>query len=83
MDVVHEVPEAKAAPSTSTWLEARRRLNTIDDRLARDLVRLHSDCGTGRGACDQDEAPSERLSTWGCETTATIAQHFNIRFPDC
>lgn len=81
MDVVHDVQEA-TAPSASTWVEARRRLNTIDDRLARDLIRLHGDCGTGQGECDQVETPNERFGTWGCATTATIAHHFNIQFPD-
>lgn len=80
IDVVHEVPEATPR-SASNWVEAARRLNTIEDRLARDLLELHQDCGTGNGECDSGEEFYEQLHSWGCETTARIAHHFNVEYP--
>lgn len=51
MDVVHEVPEDKPVP-VARWVESMRRLNAIQDPLARRLVALHRDCGSGSGVCD-------------------------------
>lgn len=82
MDVVHEVNDAPA--SRSQWVEAMRRLNAIDDPLARKIVALHRDCGSGSGVCDDvDEAPyaPEDRAGWGCETMQIVAEHFNIRYP--
>ena len=84
MDVVHEVPENKPVP-VARWVESMRRLNAIKDPLARRLLALHQECGSGSGVCDSsgDEpvAISER-SGWGCQTTETIADHFNIEYPE-
>ncbi|MFI7588732.1 hypothetical protein ACIB24_16810 [Spongisporangium articulatum] len=80
MDVVHEVD---APPSRSTWVEAMRRLNRIEDPLARRLVRLHIDCGSGVGECDDvEEYDGESVPVgWGCETMEIIAGHFGVQYP--
>lgn len=78
-DVVHEVPE----PGTrDTWIEAMRRLNAIGDPLARDLIKLHQDCGSGVGECDSvDDIGDPNYDYWGCSTLATIAKHHRIDYP--
>lgn len=81
VDVVHEVDDS---PGTeSQWIESMRRLNTIQDPLSRRVLALHQDCGSGSGVCDSDEGDamswSERRD-WGCETTATIAEHFAVEY---
>lgn len=76
MDVVHEIEEGSG--SSFNWVEAMRRLNAIDDPLARKILALHRDCGSGTGECDsRDGELGERLG-WGCETTALIAEHFAV-----
>jgi hypothetical protein len=81
MDVVHEVDD-RPAP-VSLWLDAMRRLNAIDDPLARRILALHRDCGSGTGECDSglDELPMATRADWGCGTTAVIATHFGIAYP--
>lgn len=81
VDVAHEVDHS---PMTQAhWLESRRRLNPITDALARKIIHLHRDCGSGTGECDSvDDFDSDsRQPNWGCETTALVAAHFNIDFP--
>lgn len=83
MDVVHEVEETAPA-SASRWVEAMRRLNGIDDALARRLLALHRDCGSGSGVCDDldaDPEPITHCTGWGCETTALIADHYGVEYP--
>jgi hypothetical protein len=60
-----------------------RRLNAIDDPLARRIVALHRDCGSGTGACDSglEEMPLAVRADWLCETTAVIATHFGVAHP--
>lgn len=48
MDVVHEIDDAEPV-DPHQWVEAMRRLNSIDDPLARKIVALHRDCGSGDG----------------------------------
>lgn len=82
MDVLHEVDDSPAP--VSRWVDAMRRLNTINDPLARKLLALHRDCGSGTGSCDSldDEAnPMDRRPNWGCETTELIADHFGVEYP--
>ena len=82
MDVVYEVDDSPAP--VSRWVDAMRRLNTINDPLARKLLALHRDCGAGTGVCDSlddDPDPMDRRSTWGCETTGLIADHFGVEYP--
>jgi hypothetical protein len=81
MDVVHEAEDATPTP-VARWVHAMRRLNAIDDPLARKLVRLHLDCGSGTGECDagDDRVPMDRRD-WGCATTALIAEHFAVEYP--
>jgi len=82
MDVVHEVDDSTAP--VSRWVDAMRRLNTINDPLARKLLTLHRDCGSGTGVCDSldDEPdPMNRRTSWGCETTQIIADHFDVDYP--
>jgi hypothetical protein len=82
MDVVHDAPERTPAPVVR-WVDAMRRLNNINDPLARQLLALHRDCGSGQGECDSDDDPvpiAERRD-WGCATTALIADHFGIEYP--
>jgi hypothetical protein len=81
MDVVHEIDDGP--PSAARWVDAMRRLNAINDPLARRILALHRDCGSGRGECDSeldDVAPADR-SDWGCDTTALIAAHYGVEFP--
>lgn len=78
MDVVHEVDDSTAP--VSRWVEAMRRLNTINDPLARKLLTR----GSGTGVCDSldDEPdPMNRRASWGCETTQIIADHFDVDYP--
>lgn len=82
MDVVHELDDSPAP--VSRWVDAMRRLNAIDDPLARKLLALHRDCGSGSGVCDSvddDPEPMQSRSGWGCETTEIIAVHFGIEYP--
>lgn len=47
MDVVHEFDD-RSTP-VSRWVGAMRLLNSIDDPLARRVLALHRDCGSGGG----------------------------------
>lgn len=81
MDVVHDVEDP---PSRSRWVEAMRRLNAIDDPLARKVLALHRECGSGTGPCDDtddDPLPSAERTTWGCATTEIVASHFGVVHP--
>lgn len=81
MDVVHEVEEP--VPVTR-WVEALRRLNGIRDPLARQILALHRDCGSGSGVCDGCDSGSTPISGrthWGCETIEVVAQHFGVEYP--
>lgn len=82
--IVDEVMPSSTKASTAEWLEAQRRLNRINDPLARKILALHRQCGSGVGACDplRDElVPEPRTSGWGCETIETIALHFHVDYP--
>ena len=84
MDVVHEVPKDKPVP-VDRWVESMRRLNAVQDPLARRLVALHRDCGSGSGVCDgldPESVPISKRSGWGCETIETIAQHFEVQYSE-
>lgn len=84
LDVVHEVPEDKPVP-VARWVESMRRLNGIQDPLARQLVALHRQCGSGSGVCDGLDSESVAITErdgWGCETIETIAQHFRVQYPE-
>jgi hypothetical protein len=78
LDVVHDVRQDKPVP-VPRWIEAMRRLNAIRDPLARQILVLDRECGSGTGACDNadDVVPeiADRLR-WGCETTEVIAASF-------
>lgn len=83
MDVVYEVPEDKPVP-VARWVESMRRLNGINDPLARRLLALHRDCGSGSGVCDSVDEEFVAIvnrSGWGCETTELIADHFGVEYP--
>lgn len=82
MDVVYEVDDDKPVP-VARWVDAMRRLNTINDSLARELVALHRNCGSGNGVCDAlgERLPIAERRDWGCGTTALIAQHFGVEYP--
>lgn len=83
MDVVHEVLEDGPVP-VARWVESMQRLNSIGDPLARQILRLHRDCGSGTGECDgadNDPVPIANRSGWGCETTQLIADHFRVEYP--
>jgi hypothetical protein len=83
MDVVHELPDTRPVPVTR-WVEAMRRLNGIREPLARQLLALHRDCGSGSGVCDSADGElisiSDRVG-WGCGTTELIAHHFGVEYP--
>ena len=80
-DVVHEIDD-RPAP-VARWVDAMRRLNAIDDPLARKILALHRDCGSGAGECDSGlgRVPMAKRSEWGCETTAVVAAHFGVEYP--
>ena len=82
MDIVHNAPDRTPVP-VARWVDAMRRLNAINDPLARQLLALHRDCGTGHGECDSDDdsVPMTERRAWGCETTTLIAHHFGIEYP--
>ena len=82
MDVVHDAPARTTAP-VARWVEAMRRLNGVNEPLARQLLALHRDCGSGSGECDSDRnsTPMSHRRGWGCETTTLIAHHFGIEYP--
>ncbi|MFC7594382.1 hypothetical protein ACFQU3_03615 [Terrabacter sp. GCM10028922] len=68
MDMLHEIEEF----SRSRWpvgSKAMRRLNGIHDPLARQILAIHRECGSGSGVCDEHE------------TTEVIAQHFGVENP--
>lgn len=54
------------------------------DPLAQKLIALHRACGSGSGECDsgQDPVPVSARHDWGCETTALIAEHFEVEYPE-
>ena len=84
MDVVHEIREDAPVPVTR-WVEAMRRLNSISDPLARQLLKLHQNCGSGDGECDDsddDFVAIAQRADWGCETTEIIAAHFSVEYPE-
>ena len=60
-----------------------RRLNAVEDPLARRILALHRDCGSGTGECDSglDDMPMAMRADWGCETTAVVATHFGVAYP--
>ena len=81
VDVVHEIDDRPG--SLSEWLNALRRLNAINDPLARSIVALHRDCGSGEGEFDSDldePVPIAERTSWGCETTSLIAAHYGIEY---
>lgn len=80
MDVVHEVHDTLVSPQQ--WAEAMRRLNSINDPLARRIVDLHRDCGTGTGPCDDVDGDDEQWPGWGCDTVEVVAEYYSIEFPD-
>lgn len=83
MDVVHEIAMHDRSQHMANWVEAMRRLNSIEDPLAREILALHRDCSDGIGNCDACEPENGvRVGlTWPCETTEAIARHFGIQHP--
>lgn len=81
MDVVYEIDDRPT--SVARWVDAMRRLNLINDPLARRILPLHRDCGSGYGPCDSgfEDEPIARRADWGCETTSAIAGHFGVDYP--
>lgn len=81
MDVAHEIDDWPTP--VVRWIDAMRRLNSISDPLARRVLALHRDCGSGSGTCDGgcDGVPIAKRVDWGCETTAVISHHFGIEYP--
>lgn len=80
MDVVHEIDDRPG--SAGEWVDAVRRLNAINDPLARSILALHRDCGSGNGECDSDSdpVPMPQRTDWGCQTTALIAANYGIEY---
>ncbi|WP_183098731.1 hypothetical protein [Nocardioides pelophilus] len=82
MDVVHELDDGPTP--VARWVSAMRLLNSIDDPLARKILAIHRDCGSGGGECDSmddESVPMNDRREWGCETTAVIAGHFGVEYP--
>jgi hypothetical protein len=80
MDVVHAVEESRT--TVARWAAAMRRLNAIDDPLARKVLALHRECGSGSGPCDTEDdlVRIADRGEWGCETTSVIASHFGVTY---
>lgn len=81
-DVVHEIDDQPTP--VARWVDAMRALNSINDALARRILTLHRDCGSGSGVCDSTDEVSDEMANrrdWGCETTALIAEHFGVEYP--
>ncbi len=83
MDVVHEIAMHHSSEHMATWVEAMRRLNAVEDPLARAILALHRDCSEGIGNCDACEPEDGETVglTWPCQTTDVIARHFGIEHP--
>lgn len=83
VDVVHEYALHDRSEHVAAWVQAMRRLNSIDDPLARKILALHRDCDDGIGNCDACESEDgERVGLiWPCETIMVIARHFGIEHP--
>jgi hypothetical protein len=79
MDVVHEIDDAPVP--AARWIEAMKRLNRIEDPLARKLIKLHEHCGSGSGQCDAGDDPIDQRRDWNCETIAVIADSFGVEYP--
>ena len=64
-DVVHEIDDSPAP--VSRWLDAMGRLIAINDPLARELLALHGDRGSGSGVCDSvvDDPASDPMKAGG------------------
>jgi hypothetical protein len=65
IDVVHEIDD-RPTP-VARWVDAMRRLNSIDDPLSRRILALHRDCGSGSGACDGGFDGGSSPASW-CTT---------------
>lgn len=82
MDIVYEVARRPEGSDVQAWAESMRRLNGIDDPLARKIVALHRDCGPGTGECGRDDDDQECVGLdWPCETLRVVADHFGIAHP--
>lgn len=82
MDVVHEVEVHSPAEHRRAWLEAMRRLNAVEDPLARRLIALHRDCGDGEYQCRAcGSADEEPFSRFPCETLELVAEHHGVSWP--
>ena len=82
MDVVHEVDDSPAP--VSRWVDAMRRLNAINDPLARKLLALHRDCGSGTGVCDASMTTPTRwiaARAGAARRPRLIADHFGVEYP--
>jgi hypothetical protein len=84
MDVAHEIVMHGRSQHMVTWVEPMRRLNGIEDPLARRILALHRYCNNGIGncdACEPENGVTAGLIMWPCETTEAIARHFGIQHP--
>jgi hypothetical protein len=82
-DVVYEVTDDGPCLLLAGW-SCWRRLNGMEDPLARRLLALHRDGGSGMGACDnshEEPVPISQRSGWGCETIEAIADHLDVDYP--
>lgn len=70
MDVVYEVDDRSG--SLSEWLAARRRLNAIKDPLARRIIELHRDCGSGQVSATRASMIQRR---WPIARTGAVRRH--------
>lgn len=83
MDVVHEYVLHSRSQHVAAWVQAMRRLDSIEDPLARKVLALHRDCDGGIGNCDacESEGGFRVRVTWPCDTIEAIARHFGIEQP--
>jgi hypothetical protein len=81
MDVVREVVHRDEESASKAWVESMRRLNSITDPLARKILALHRECGSGTGECDCPDDVGQPGLDWPCETTGLVADHFGVEYP--
>lgn len=77
MDVVYEVDPLDRRTQMNIWVQAMRRLNSIDDPLVRKLITLHS----GGLHCGGPARSADETSGWPCDTLRLIADHHGIEHP--
>lgn len=80
MDAIHEIHDE--AVRVAPWLDAMRRLTSINNAFARSFSPCIETVEPGKvPATPKWRDVPIRLSTgWWCETTALVADHFGVKY---